>query len=139
MLPRFKLKNVYARLLRGEYGIITAVSKETVRSNMEAKELAEKVVEALTDAKGEDVRLYDVRGKSQFTDFFVVATGAAAPHLKALASAAQSALQAAGEKAHKPGGDPEGGWIVADYIDIVVHIFSKEARAYYALERIWQQ
>jgi len=98
---------------------------------MTAEELAEELSKALVDAKGIDVRTYDVREKSTLTDFFVVATGAAAPHLKALARALP-------KKAYRVSGDPESGWMVADYVDVVVHVFSAEARAYYALEKLWQ-
>jgi len=86
-------------------------------------------VKALEDAKAVDVKTYDVRGLSGFTDYFVVATGAAAPHLKALVKALP--------KAYRVSGDPESGWIVCDFIDVVVHVFSAEARAYYALEKLW--
>ena len=89
------------------------------------------IVRALEDAKAEDVKVYDVRGKSGLTDFFVVATGTAAPHLKAL-------VKALPKKAFRTSGDPDSGWIVADYIDVVVHVFSREARAYYALEKLWE-
>jgi len=92
-------------------------------------ELAKDLEQKLTDAKAVDVRTYDVREKSGFTDYFVVATGAAAPHLKALVKAMP--------KAYRVSGDPESGWIVADYVDVVVHVFSAEARAYYALEKLW--
>ena len=92
--------------------------------------MTEEIVKALEDAKGTDVKVYDVRGKSGLTDCFVVATGAAAPHLKAL-------VKALPKKAYRVSGDPESGWIVADYIDGVVHVFSPEARAYYALEKLW--
>ena len=86
---------------------------------------------ALADAKGVNVKTYDVRATSSIADYFVVATGAAAPHLKALAKALPG-------KAYRVSGDPESGWIVADYIDVVVHVFSAEARAYYALEKLWE-
>ena len=92
--------------------------------------MTEEIVKALEDAKGTDVKVYDVRGKSGLTDCLVVATGAAAPHLKAL-------VKALPKKAYRVSGDPESGWIVADYIDVVVHVFSPEARAYYALEKLW--
>ena len=92
--------------------------------------MTEEIVKALEDAKGTDVKVYDVRGKSGLTDCFVVATGAAAPHLKAL-------VKALPKKAYRVSGDPESGWIVADSIDVVVHVFSPEARAYYALEKLW--
>ena len=98
---------------------------------MTAEQQAAEIAKALEDAKGMDVKVYDVRGKSGLTDFFVVATGAAAPHLKALARAIP-------DKAYRTAGDPESGWIVSDYIDVVVHIFSAEARAYYALEKLWE-
>lgn len=88
------------------------------------------IVQALEDAKGVDIKVYDVRGKSGLADYFVVATGAAAPHLKAL-------VKALPKKAFRVSGDPESGWIVADYIDVIVHVFSAEARAYYALEKLW--
>ena len=96
---------------------------------MTAKAEAAAYAEALVTAKAVDVKVYDVRGKSGLTDFFVVATGTAAPHLKALVRSLP--------KAYRTGGDPESGWIVADYIDVVVHVFSPEARAYYALEKLW--
>ena len=97
---------------------------------MNSEEQAKEIAKALEDAKGTDVKIYDVRGKSGLTDFFVVATGAAAPHLKALVKATPG-------KAYRVAGDPESGWIVSDYIDVVVHVFSAEARAYYALEKLW--
>ena len=96
---------------------------------MTGEALASDLAKTLADNKAADVKVYDVRGKSGFTDFFVVATGAAAPHLKALVRELP--------KAHRISGDPDSGWIVADYIDVVVHVFSAEARAYYALEKLW--
>ena len=92
--------------------------------------MTEEIVQALEDAKGQDIKVYDVRGTSGLTDYFVVATGAAAPHLKAL-------VKALPKKAYRVSGDPESGWIVADYVDVIVHVFSPEARAYYALEKLW--
>jgi len=97
---------------------------------MNSEEQAREIAKALEDAKGTDVKVYDVRGKSNLTDFFVVATGAAAPHLKALVKAIPG-------NAYREAGDPESGWIVSDLIDVVVHVFSAEARAYYALEKLW--
>lgn len=97
---------------------------------MSVQQQVESFVAALEDAKGADIKVYDVRGKSGFTDFFIVATGVAAPHLKALAKALP--------KAYRTSGDPDSGWIVSDFIDVVVHVFSAEARAYYALEKLWE-
>ncbi len=104
---------------------------------MTVEEQVEAIVKALEDRKGVDVKVYDVRGKSSLADFFVVATGSAAPHLKALIAESQSVMKDAGVMSYRTSGDPESGWIVVDYVDIVVHVFSPEARAYYALERLW--
>ena len=105
---------------------------------MTLEEQVKTVVQALDDKKAEDVRTYDVRGVSGLCDAFVVATGTAAPHLKGLAAGVREAMRALGMEAFRMSGDPESGWIVVDYIDVVVHVFSPEARAYYALEKIWQ-
>ena len=104
---------------------------------MKAEAQAKSIAQALEDCKGEDVKIYDMRGKSNLADFFVVATGAAAPHLKALVAESQAAMKDAGVNSYRTSGDPESGWIVVDYIDVVVHVFSTEARAYYALEKLW--
>ena len=96
---------------------------------MTGEGLAASLAKTLEENKAVDVKVYDVRGKSGFTDFFVVATGAAAPHLKALVRELP--------KAQRISGEPDSGWVVADYIDVVVHVFSAEARAYYALEKLW--
>lgn len=95
------------------------------------------IVKALEDRKGMDIKVYDVRGKSSLADFFVVATGTAAPHLKALIAESQSVMKESGVQSYRTSGDPESGWIVVDYVDVVVHVFSPEARAYYALEKLW--
>lgn len=105
---------------------------------MTLEEQVKTVVQALTDKKGEDVRTYDVRGVSGLCDAFVVATGTAAPHLKGLETGVRKAMKEIGVEPFRTSGDPESGWMVVDYIDVVLHVFSPEARAYYALEKLWQ-
>ncbi len=104
---------------------------------MTVEKQVEAIVKALEDRKGMDIKVYDVRGKSSLADFFVVATGTAAPHLKALIAESQSVMKESGVQSYRTSGDPESGWIVVDYVDVVVHVFSPEARAYYALEKLW--
>ncbi len=104
---------------------------------MTLEERVKRVVQALDDKKAVDVKTYDVRGVSGLCDVFVVATGTAAPHLKGLVAGVEQAMREAGDTAFRTSGDPASGWIVVDYVDIVVHVFSPEARAYYALERLW--
>lgn len=104
---------------------------------MTACDEAVAIARDLEDKKGEDVKIYDVRGISGLTDFYVVATGAAAPHLKALAAEVDAGSRKRGSGKGRVSGEPDSGWIAVDKIDVVVHIFSPEARAYYALEKLW--
>jgi ribosome-associated protein len=94
-------------------------------------------VQALEAKLAEEIRLYDVRGISFVTDYYVVATGNSAPHLKALISEAYRHMKDIGVRSYRSSGEPESGWMVIDFFDVVMHVFSREARAYYAIERLW--
>jgi ribosome-associated protein len=94
---------------------------------------------ALKDKMGRDVVVRDVRGRSPLMDYVVVATGASAPQIKAMAAETQRVLKGAGAACYRHAGTPEGGWMVLDYVDCVTHIFSPEARAYYAIEDLWPE
>lgn len=104
---------------------------------MTVEEQVKTIKTALADKKAADVKAYDVRGVSGFADAFVIATGSAAPHLKALVAGAQGAMKDKGVESYRTSGDPASGWIVVDYVDVVLHVFLPEARAYYALEKLW--
>ncbi|HMP76071.1 MAG TPA: ribosome silencing factor [Kiritimatiellia bacterium] len=93
--------------------------------------------EALLAKKGEQVTLLDVTGLSPVTDFYLIATGNSTPHLKALATEVEKSLAAHGVKCFRRAGTPDSGWIVADYLDFVVHLFTQELRDHYQLERLW--
>ncbi len=71
-------------------------------------------------------------------DFFVLGTGKSPPQLRAMTDEVEKSLKDKGQKAYRRAGVPEGGWIVLDYIDVVVHVFSSDARKYYAIEELWQ-
>ena len=91
---------------------------------------------ALDEQKGEKLKTMDVRRRSPVTDYYVIATGTSAPHLKALYNGVEISMKAKGVQCYRKAGIPEGGWMVLDYVDVIVHIFSKEAREYYALETL---
>ncbi len=93
--------------------------------------------EALLAKKGERVVLLDVSGLSPVTDYCLIATGNSAPHLKALATEVEKTLSAGGVRCFRRAGKPDSGWIVADYLDFVVHLFTHELREHYQLERLW--
>lgn len=91
----------------------------------------------MEDKKGVDPVILDVRELSNVTDFFVIVNGNSTPHLKALAEELHLKLKELGIRNHRKSGTPESGWIVMDFVDVVVHVFSRETREYYALEELW--
>ena len=91
----------------------------------------------MEDIKGVDIVLLDVTGQSNVTDYYVMVTGNSPPHLKALTDEVEKVLKGQGVRAFRKSGTPESAWIVMDYIDVVVHLFAPDTRAYYALEELW--
>jgi len=79
----------------------------------------------------------DVRGLSSVTDYYVIATASNKPQLKALSGAIEESLENEGVRAYRVGGSPESEWVVVDYFDAVIHLFTANTREYYALEQLW--
>jgi ribosome-associated protein len=100
--------------------------------------LANRIAEIAADKKAADVRILDLRGIVGYTDFFVIASGNTERQNKAIHDAIHEALK----KEHRllprrVEGDREARWVLMDYLDAVVHIFTPEAREYYRLEQLW--
>lgn len=93
---------------------------------------------AAEDKKAQDVRILDIRSRSSFADFFVLATGLNKIHTRAVADYIEEVLAVQGIMPFSKQGYQQGDWILLDYIDFVVHVFIKEAREFYQLERLWQ-
>ncbi len=93
---------------------------------------------ALDDKKAEDLRVLDVSEQSSITDFLVLATGTSSPHLRALRIEVEKALDAA--KARIVGMEipQDGGWMVIDAFDVMVHVFTQDERERYGLENLWK-
>jgi ribosome-associated protein len=97
----------------------------------------DRTVSAAEDKKALDLVVLDLRKAAGFTDFFVIASGANARQVRAIADAVIEALAADGVKpAHVEGYD-QSEWILLDYFDFVVHVFAPETRTFYGLERLW--
>lgn len=79
----------------------------------------------------------DVTALSNVTDYYVMVTGTSAPHVKAMSEEVQASLKKQGVTCYRKSGTAESQWIVLDYVDVVLHVFSGETRAYYALEALW--
>lgn len=94
-------------------------------------------VQAAADKKAEDLVVLDLRKASGFTDYFVLATGQNARQIRAIADAVIEKLKAAHVRPSHIEGYERSEWVLIDCFDFIVHIFSREARAFYALERLW--
>ena len=104
----------------------------------QSKEMAKLACEALADKKGEDIRVIDIAGISVLADYFIIANGTNQNQLQAMRDAADEALYKAGVKVQQIEGNQISTWILMDYGDIIIHIFSKEDRLFYDLERTWR-
>lgn len=96
------------------------------------------VVDAIEDRKGQKLVVLDLRGLSDAADYFVIASGTSDAHVRGIADGVVQALEAAGFPANHVEGLSSGRWVLLDFVDVVVHLFHPETRAYYRLERLWQ-
>ena len=103
----------------------------------QSAEMVKIAAKALEDKKAEDIRVIDIREISTIADFFVIANGTNANQLAAMRDAVDEELYKAGYHTKQVEGNQNSTWILMDYNDIIVHIFSKEDRLFYDLERMW--
>lgn len=94
---------------------------------------------AAEDKKGLDIVCLDLKGLSPVTDWFLIVTGRNPNHTRAVADGITEALGERGIEPYRRQGYQDGQWILLDYLDFVVHIFTPENRDYYQLERLWGQ
>ncbi len=104
-------------------------------TSLETAQLAAKVLE---NKKGMDVKIIRIREISSIADYFVIAAGQSSTHVRSLADEVEFQLDQAGISVSSVEGQGNDSWILLDYVDVVVHVFSEEARAYYNLERLWE-
>jgi ribosome-associated protein len=99
----------------------------------------ELAVRAAEDKKAEDITVLDLRKAAGFTDHFVICSGTNARQVRAIADAIVEALADHGKPAHVEGYNrsDRSGWILIDYFDFIVHVFARETRLFYDLERLW--
>ena len=96
-------------------------------------------VRAAESKKASEVRVLDLREVSTFTDFFVICSGANARQIQAICDGVQLELKREGELPLGVEGYDKADWVLVDYGDFIVHIFSPAAREFYGLERLWRQ
>ncbi|MGH9789325.1 MAG: ribosome silencing factor [Candidatus Acidiferrales bacterium] len=103
-----------------------------------APKAVERAAQAALDKKARDLALLSLDGVATFTGYFLLCTGESRPQIQAIADSIQEKLGQEGLKLHHVEGYQLGEWVLLDYMDFIVHIFSPKARSFYDLERLWR-
>ncbi len=95
------------------------------------------VIDAAQDKKATGVVVLDLKKAGAFTDYFVICSGANPRQVQAIADSIEEALKGQKQRPSLVEGYARAEWVLLDYFDFVVHVFSKHARDFYALDRLW--
>ncbi len=104
----------------------------------DAKALAEKIAEVLDSKKGRDIKVIYVEDKTVIAEYFVLCTGNSSTQVKALAGEVEYQLERRGLLPYSVEGRDNNSWILVDYSNVIVHIFSREAREFYNLDKLYE-
>ena len=104
---------------------------------MNSKEMVKIAYEALSDKKGQDIKIIDIQSVSVLADYFIIADGSNPNQVQAMADNVEETLAKAGYEPKQIEGTRNSSWILMDYGDLIVHLFDEENRLFYDLERIW--
>src|SRR5688572_12825893 len=107
------------------------------QEQIEPSELAQRIVDLVSDRQAEDIVLLDIHDVANFTDYFVIATAQNPRHMNALIDAFEKELANQGIKSLHREGQSDSGWVLVDFGAVIVHIFTPEDRAHYNLESLW--
>ena len=106
-------------------------------SSANALALAQRAAQIAIDTKAQDVVLLDLRGVTDMTDFFIIASGTSDTHVRSIGEHVLADMKREGSPAHHVEGLEKGRWVLLDFVDFVVHIFHPTLRSFYQLERLW--
>ena len=104
---------------------------------MDSKQLADNITGLIFNKKGFDVKIMDLRELTAMADYFVICSADSDTQVKAIADEIDKNLKDEGIRAWHKEGYKGLNWVLLDYVDVVVHIFKKDVRLYYNLERLW--
>ncbi|MBR1507370.1 MAG: ribosome silencing factor [Eubacterium sp.] len=105
---------------------------------MDIKERIEIIKAALSDKKATDINVLDISEKSVISDYFIIASGSNRNQIEAICDNVEEELYKVGVELRNREGRADGGWILLDYDDIIVHIFTDEMREFYDLDHTWR-
>jgi len=103
-----------------------------------SKEMVKLAYQALDEKKGEDIQIIEIKDISIIADYFIIANGTNSSQVDALVHSVSDTLGKKGFEPKRVEGVRSASWILMDYGDLIVHVFSKEDRLFYNLERIWR-
>ena len=104
---------------------------------MDSITLANRISELIFNKKGYDVKILDLKEVASFTDYFIICSADSDTQVKAIADEVDKSLRDQGMKSWHKEGYRALNWVLLDYVDVVVHIFKKDVREYYNLEKLW--
>ncbi|GFP22616.1 ribosome-associated protein [Candidatus Hakubella thermalkaliphila] len=105
---------------------------------LDSKELAIQVARAALEKKAENILILDVEKRLIITDYFIICSGLNVIQVQSISEFIRESLEKEGYRPVRVEGDGQSGWVLLDYLDVVVHVFSAEQRDYYQLERLWK-
>jgi ribosome-associated protein len=108
-----------------------------MKSSPESLSAARLAAQICLDYKANDVVLLDLRGVSDMTDYFIVASGTSDTHVRSIGERLADEMKKAGSPAYHIEGLTQGRWVLIDFVDFVVHVFHPTLRNFYQLERLW--
>ena len=107
--------------------------------NAQTRSQVTTAVQACEEKKGEEISILEMdKNSSAFTDYFVICTGKNPRQIQAIADAVELSLKKTGVRANQVEGYNQADWVLIDYVDFVVHVFSEASRKFYDLERLWK-
>jgi ribosome-associated protein len=109
------------------------------RTRLDSADIAQRLVDTLSDRQAEDITQIDISKVSTFADYFVIATAGNVRQMNALIDTLDREMKQAGVEMGSKEGDPESGWVLLDFEDVIVHLFSQEQREFYDLEGLWSR
>jgi ribosome-associated protein len=107
------------------------------RNSESAHELAHRCAELMLDKKAKQIVILDLNGLTDIADYFVVCSADSDTHLKAIADGVLDNLADEGVKPYRTEGWQAAQWIILDFVEVVCHVFYKETREFYKIERLW--
>lgn len=107
-------------------------------NNNTSKEMTNLIIKALEEKKAEDIKIIDISEISVLADYFIIANGTNVNQIQALSDAVEESMIRSGYSLRQIEGYDTANWVLLDFSDVIVHIFDKENRLFYDLERIWR-